>query len=243
MDDWSKGEIIALFGVVFTVIGIIVGASKPGSRVRNTALVVMGVVTILLIVWIVWMLSQNVRLTARLRPSVILPSPSPTANPTPLPTPQPAPTLSPTPMPTMAPTREPTPVQSPLPRSEPTPIPTLKPRPAPQELPNQRSAGSVTLSFTLLNQSIPVTGARVEFSAPGFSTTTYTRNGKATATVPCGVPGMWINFEYEGMRNSVPIRRGLKCQDCHFEAGPIDLGIPGMQCLEIRCGRNRTGCG
>ncbi|MDT7540585.1 MAG: hypothetical protein QOE33_489 [Acidobacteriota bacterium] len=241
MEGWSKGEIITLFSVIFTVIGIIVAASTRGSRVRNTALVIMGVFIVLFISWLGWTLSQNIGLNARLHPPGMLPFPSPSASPSPLPTVQPTPTLSPTPIPTTSPTREPTPAQSPTPR--PVPAPTLRPRPAPQELPIPSLGGMVTLSFTLLDHSMPVTGGRVEFSAPGFSTTTYTRNGRATATVPCGVPGMLISFEYEGMRSSVPIIRGLKCQTCHFEAGPIDLGIPGMQCLEIRCGGSRTGCG
>ncbi len=89
---------------------------------------------------------------------------------------------------------------------------------------------------TLLDHSDPVTGALVTFTARSFSTTAYTRNGRATATVPCGVPNMWIEFEYDGRRNGAPIVRGLKCQRCHFEAGPIDLGAVGVQYLNVRCG-------
>jgi hypothetical protein len=37
MDDWSKGEIVTLFGVIFTVIGIFIAATKPGSRLRASA--------------------------------------------------------------------------------------------------------------------------------------------------------------------------------------------------------------
>lgn len=236
MDDWSKTDVLALFGVIFTILGIVIAASKPGGRLRITALAVMGTFTVLLIVWLVGTLRLKNDTRARLQPPETQPSPSPSASLMPSPLPLPTPKSSSTPPPTPVPTRETLTVLSPTPQPVRTPTPALKPRPAPQELSNTRPAGMVTLSFTLLDHSEPVTGARVEFTAGEFSTTAYTRNGRATARVPCGVPGMWINFEYQGMSNSAPIRRGLKCQGCHFEAGPIDLGAAGWQYLDVRCG-------
>lgn len=243
MNDLSRGEIIAIFALIFAVIAAVANWYVVQSRLtRYIAYAIIAVISAVFILWLVKSLSHDDGKNARLQPPDVQPSPSPLINPTPSPLSPPTPKSSPTPPSTPVPTREPTSARSPTPQPTLTPAPDLQSRQAPAEVPKTRPRGTVTLSFILLDNSVPVTGARVDFTAGGFSSTTYTRNGRATATVPCGVPGMWITFDYKGMRNSAPIRRGLKCQDCHFEAGPIDLGIPGTQCLEIRCGRNRTGC-
>ena len=235
MDDWSKGEVVALFGVIFTVIGIFIAATKPGSRLRASAVVLLFAVITLFVIWLVGTVRHKQDMV-RLPPPEETPQPSPPVSPVPSPLFSPSPKFSPTLLPTATPTQAPTPVRLPTPRPTVTPTPVLQPRPAPQEPPNTARPGMVTLSFTLLDHAEPVTGARVTFSGGGFSTTAYTRNGRATATVPCGVPNMWITFEYGEMRNAAPIVRGLKCQRCHFEAGPIDLGAFGVQYLNVRCG-------
>ena len=239
MDDWSRGEILALFSLIVAIIGLIITSFKLQSGwQKNIALLITAAVSVILVLWLIRSLNRND--IAKLPPEP--PYPSPSISPVPAPSTTPTPKLSPTPLPAPSPTQEPAPVPSPGPKPTLAPTPVSKPHPAPRELPDTRPTGMVTLSFTLLDQSVPVTGARVEFTAGGFSATTYTRNGRATATVPCGVPGMWINVEYQGMRNSAPIRRGLKCQSCHYEAGPIDIGVSGVQCLVVSCGGNRTGC-
>jgi hypothetical protein len=237
MNDWSRGEILTLFTVVVGIIMLAVtGLMLQSRRQRNAVLAITAVVSVIFVLWLVRTLNKND--IAGLLPRDEPPQPSPSVSPAPSPLPSPPPKVSPTPVP--APTQEPALVPSPTARPAVTPTPVSQPRPSPKELPNTRPSGMVTLSFTLLDQSVPVTGARVEFTAGGFSSTAYTRNGRATASVPCGVPGMRINIEYEGMRNSAPIVRGLKCQQCHYEAGPIDMGVSGTQFLNVRCGGSHS---
>ena len=241
MNDLSRADIIAIFLFVLGIITAIANWRVVTSRKeRIAAFSLLTILAVAFILWLVWSLKKD-DIAGLLPPSEPL-HPSPVMSPTPSPIFSPTPASSPPPLTTPTPVREPTPVPTPRPRPTITPMPVVQPRPVPQETPDTTRPGMVTLSFTLLDHSEPVTGARITFTAGGFSTMAYTRNGRATATVPCGVPGMGINVEYQGMRNSAPIRRGLKCQRCHYEAGPIDIGITGVQCLVVSCGGNRTGC-
>ena len=68
---------------------------------------------------------------------MVLPTPEPTASPTPTPTPVPTatPTPTPTPVPTATPTPTPTPVPTATPTPTPTPVPTATPTPTPTPVP------------------------------------------------------------------------------------------------------------